>query len=248
MKEDFKKLGLTDNEISVYLSLLKIGETSVGGIIDDLRIHRQLVYNALSTLEQKNMVTRTMKNKIYRFKITDPKIIVENLKKQELIARRLSQGIRAEMKKSRHEHEINVYEGGKKIQYFYLEKYDLIPPKSCFYLMFPEISRITDVLTEKFFYEKMEKIRARKKIYSKNVMSHTLKEEFEAMRKKQTPGLREARYLPYRSAAPVTTIIWPDSISFQSLFTNPFIVDIKNQALRDSFREHFDLLWKIAKK
>ena len=79
MQEDLKKLGLTDNEIKIYLSLLKIGETPVGGIINDLKIHRQTAYNALGSLEKRNMVIKTMKNKIYHFKIADPKIIVENL-------------------------------------------------------------------------------------------------------------------------------------------------------------------------
>ena len=110
MKEDLKKLGLTDNEISVYLSLIKIGETSVGGIINDLKFHRQIIYNALDALEKKSMVSKTMKNKIYHFKINDPKIIIENLQKQELIAKRISKNIVEELKKSKYEHEINIYD------------------------------------------------------------------------------------------------------------------------------------------
>ncbi|MDD4290583.1 MAG: helix-turn-helix domain-containing protein, partial [Patescibacteria group bacterium] len=89
MLQDLKELGFTPNEIRIYESLLKIGETPVGGIINDLKIHRQIVYNALDTLEKRSMVTKTMKNRVYHFKITDPEIIVENIQKQELIAKRL---------------------------------------------------------------------------------------------------------------------------------------------------------------
>lgn len=248
MEEDLKKLGLTENEIKVYLSLLKVGETSVGGIINDLKIHRQIAYNALSSLESRNMVTKTVKNKIHHYKISDPKIILENLQKQELIAKRISKNIQAEMKKSKHEHEINIYEGSEQIHRFYLDKYKSLPSETTFYLMSPEVTRITKVLGDEFFYKKAEKIRTNKKIYSKNVMSYVFKEQFEKMSKRLNPELRETRYLPYKSATPVTTIIWPNSVCYQSLFTDAFIIEIKNQELRDSFIDHFDMLWQIAKK
>ncbi len=248
MREDLKKLGLTENEIKIYLSLLKIGETPVGGIINDLKWHRQIIYNALDSLEKRNMVTKTIKNKIYHFKIADPKIIVENLQKQELIAKRLSKNIAVELKKSRHEHEINIYDGREKIHRFFVNAFKGCPINSKIYILFGTAYKFGEILGEEFLYGEYERIRAQRKIYSKLLASELSRSEFNDFYKKINARTRETKYLPYKSLNPVTTLILPNSIAYEFFFEDPFIIEIKNKNLRDSYLEHFNLLWKIAKK
>ena len=98
METELKKLGLSPNEIQVYLKILKLGSTTAGPIISSLKLHRQSVYNALDELEQKELLVKTTRNKVNHYRVNDPKILVDNLKKQELIAARLSKQIKEQMK------------------------------------------------------------------------------------------------------------------------------------------------------
>ncbi|MEA3463482.1 MAG: helix-turn-helix domain-containing protein [Patescibacteria group bacterium] len=248
MREDLKKLGLTENEIKIYLSLLKVGETPVGGVVNDLKWHRQLVYNALDSLEKRNMVIKIMKNKIYHFKIADPQIIVENLQKQKLIAERLSKNIATELKKSRHEHGINIYDGREKIHRFFIEKYKYLPIGTTIYILASLGKKFEKVLSEKFLIEKYDKLRIKRKIHSKNLSSEIFRNEFKEQEKVLNTTIRKVKFLPYNLKNPITAVIWLNSVSYQFFLDKPFIIEIKNKELRDSYLEHFNLLWKIAKK
>ncbi len=169
MKEDLLKMGLTKNEVSVYLSLLYIGETAVGEIIKDLKFHRQVIYNALDSLENKNMVIKTIKNSVNNYKIADPAMIVENIEKKELIAKRLSKNIKQEMKKGRKEHEIHVYEGRVKIRNFIMNKYKKLTIGSTFYALSNIPNGFVKMIGEDFFYNEHDKMRRKRKIKSKHL-------------------------------------------------------------------------------
>jgi len=248
MQEDLKKLGLTNNEISVYLSLLKIGETPVGGIINDLKFHRQIIYNALDSLEKKNMVTKTIKNKIHHFKINDPKIIVENLQKQELIAKRISKNIEKELGKNKYDHEISIYDGRQKIQRFYLNQFKNQPVGITVYVLINFIKKFEEVMEEGFLYGEYLKKREERKIYSKNIASDSNRKDYEDLYKKSKSKLRDIKFLPDNLLGPIGIVVWEESISLISFGKNNFIIDIRNQELRSSYLKHFNLLWKIAKK
>ena len=47
LKEDLNKLGLTNGEARVYLSLLKLGSAKVGEIVKDSTISYSKVYDVL---------------------------------------------------------------------------------------------------------------------------------------------------------------------------------------------------------
>lgn len=249
MEEDLRKLGLSWNEIKVYLSLVKIGETPVGGIINDLKIHRQIVYNALDELEKRNIVSKTLRNKVGHYKITDPEILVENIRQQELIASRVSRRIEEELKQTKKEHRINVIEGKENIRRYFINKFNKIPIGSTIYLMNTEAKKFHEVMGEDFLMKTYDKLRAQRKIYSKNLTSESYREEIETINKSLNSEFRENRFLPYELSNPVSTNIWEDSIHFQSFQGDqPFIIEIINKALRDSYIGHFNMLWNIAKE
>lgn len=247
MKEDLKKIGLTDNEIAIYLALLKLEETPVGGITKELKIHRQIAYNALNGLEKKNLIIKSFKNNVLHFKINDPKIIIENAQKQEIIAKRLSLNILTEVKKSKHGHEINIFEGKDKIRSYYLSKLNNTQPNSEIYIMTSIATLFEKILGQKFYHEKYDKIKTNKNIKSKILSSEEYKDDFIKLFKTINTKIRQIKFLPYRLSNPISTEIWPESISFQSFFGEiPFIIEIKNQEFRDSFLDNFNILWKIA--
>jgi sugar-specific transcriptional regulator TrmB len=248
MEQELMSLGLTWNEVKVYMSLMKLGGTQVGGIINDLKVHRQIAYNALDALEKRGMVQKTMKNGIAHFKINDPDVIVEEARKREMTAARLSESIKLEMKKSRHEHEINIYNGQEGVKKFYIQAFKKFPIGDTVYIMGVSVKGHENALGEEFIKGTYRKLRDQRKIYSKLVMGESERTDEEGYNRNTNPELRQTRYLPYESANPISTTIWPDRVTFMSTGKNIFLVDIINKEFRDSFMDYFNMLWKIAKE
>jgi len=248
MEQELLALGLTWNEVKVYKSLMKLGETQVGGVITDLKIHRQIAYNALDALEKRGMVTKTSKNKVQHYKIVDPEVIVENVKKQEVLAERLARTIKHEMKKSRHEHEINIYSGQAGAQKFYTQIFKQAPKGTTTYIMGVSVKGHLESLGEEYIRGMYNKLKTGKQIAGKLVMGESERKDNEAFGEKTNPKLRESRYLPYENINPVSTTIWPDRITFMATGKDIFLIEIINQEFRDSYKAHFDMLWKMAKK
>ena len=72
MFEELKQFGLSENAVSVYTSLIKLGHATVGPIISELGCTRQSVYNAIEELERKGLVKKTLKNKVSYYFPNDP--------------------------------------------------------------------------------------------------------------------------------------------------------------------------------
>ncbi|MDD2260416.1 MAG: helix-turn-helix domain-containing protein [Acholeplasmataceae bacterium] len=249
MLQDLKELGFLPNEIKVYESLLSIGETTVGGIINDLKIHRQIAYNALDTLEKRGLVSKTMKNKVYHFKPTDPEIIVENAQKQEMIAQRLAQVIKLEMSKTKIDNSIDIYNGKEGIRKFYLQMMNNIPKNGVIYIIQGGAKAYQQVAGLDFISKKLDPIRIKKNITSKNIMSEQDRPENKEYLRKVAGSLRQTRFLPYDNIInPVFTYIWDNHVSFISTGTEPFAIDIQNEDFYKSYLDHFEILWKMAKE
>ena len=56
-----------------------------------------------------------------------------------------------------------------------------------------------------------------------------------------------ARYLPKMKNSPVSTNICGDEIAFILWSETPYIIKIKNKEIANSYKNYFDLLWKISR-
>ena len=63
------ELGLSPNEAKVYETLLKIDEASVQEISDKSKVHRRNVYDSLSKLQEKGLVSEIFIRNEKNFKI-----------------------------------------------------------------------------------------------------------------------------------------------------------------------------------
>lgn len=248
MEQDLLSLGLTWNEVKVYKSLMKLSETAVGGVINDLKIHRQIAYNALEALEKRGMVEKVVKNNVARFKISDPGVILENIQKQEILAKRLSENIKREMKKNRREKEINIYNGIDGARRYYLKLYREMPADSTAYVIGCTTRRLMEIIGEKVFRGEYTKLKVGRKLYSKLIMSEAFRENQEEFTRGTDPSLREIRYMPFQKLNPITINIWEGRMSFVATGKDVFVIDIVNRDFYDSYKEYFDMLWEIAKE
>ena len=57
-----------------------------------------------------------------------------------------------------------------------------------------------------------------------------------------------ARYLPKMKDSPVSTNICGDEIVFILWSESPYLIKIKNKEIASSYKNYFELLWKMSKK
>jgi len=83
MEEELKEFGLTENEIRIYLALLKLGTANPAEIAGKTGFSRSYVYDALERLLEKEMVSSILKNNKKHYSAINPGRL-EELAKQRL--------------------------------------------------------------------------------------------------------------------------------------------------------------------
>ncbi|MBU2561625.1 MAG: hypothetical protein KKD17_04960 [Nanoarchaeota archaeon] len=78
-----EEIGLTKGEITVYLTLLKLGETTTGKIIEEAQISSGKIYEILNKLISKGLVSYIIKEKTKHFIATSPNRILDYMHEKE---------------------------------------------------------------------------------------------------------------------------------------------------------------------
>ena len=73
IEQVLKELGLTEIEIKIYTTLLKIGEAKSGEIIKEGKIKSGRVYEFFNSLIEKGLISHSIKSGVKYFVATDPK-------------------------------------------------------------------------------------------------------------------------------------------------------------------------------
>jgi len=67
-----RDMGLTGTEIKIYISLLSLGASPAGKIVEDTGVYRKNLYDSLNKLIDKGLVTYVIENKIKYFQAKNP--------------------------------------------------------------------------------------------------------------------------------------------------------------------------------
>lgn len=244
MDNELKQLGLTPNEIKVYNTLLEIGENTVGPVIKVTSMHRQVAYDALEGLENKNMVVKTTKNNRLYFRVANPQNILENIKQQEVAASRLVKEINDKLAGQMKGQEIRVYEGEKAYRDMIKRKNDLQSKDSTYMVVSGMSLFYKDMMMKENVYENVNRIRSERNIKTKIILNDMHRKEGKLLNRVNS----ETRYLPEGFVSPTSFDIWHDSITLIAHANGIFCIEIKNDDFHKSYVTYFDLLWGIAKK
>ncbi len=250
MQEILEKSGLSRNEAKVYLSLLDLGLTSSKAIIEKTKLHRQLVYDALNILIEKGLVSFSIQSNRKYFKALNPKNFLNFFEKKEQKVKKEKeefQKILPELIKKRErigeKQETTVYLGNKGIKSLLCDM--LNQNDEILTIGASEIKAEAFRYHLKFNLPLFHKIRKKKKIPYKILLSEDLKE-----RAKELDKLKytQAKILKKEFTSNSSTNIYGNKVSIILWGSQPFGVLIKSKEISESQRKHFYLLWKIAKK
>lgn len=234
IEKTLKEIGLSEGEAKVYLALLKLGSSPVSKIKEETKLHRTTIYDFVEKLLNKGLINYVIKNKIKIFKATHPNKLLDFVKEKEDNVKTIIPNLIELSEFQKPELNVEVYKGREGFKTLLNDilraKKDLVifgAEETLFKKKFP-------ILMEQFF-KKEEKTGIKERILTNE------KPNF-IYRKKTT----KYKYIPEEFFNPTPTFVFDNNVAI--LIWEPLhIISIKNKDLADSYKKHFELLWKQAK-
>lgn len=236
MEEALRKIGLTNNEVKVYITLLKIKTGLAGEITKVSGIHRRSVYDAIERLIQKGLVSYALEGKRKQFQAEKPDRIRDIIQNWGGIVEDAIPKLNA------------VYEGG-------LEKQQAViyRGKNGLKSIFDDVIEVGDnVYIYGAFGDLDKKIpyafaQFEKKRIKKGMKVKMIYDESDRARMEKDLALATAKFLPKGFSGPVTTMIYGNRVAIEHWTDNPIIFMIRSTEVAKAYRQYFKLLWDTAK-
>lgn len=237
---NLKKLGFTENEIVIYLCLIRNGEIKAGEIIRETGLQRSVVYTVIEKLSERGLVGKTMKSGVAVYTTADPEALVYEAEQRKLLAQMVANDLKE--KRGATAREVLVYEGDdiiKRISDKNLEA----NATSTVYFLGPSKFGIQSNLDR--YWNRYHAERVRKGIKCKILYDHDTDPQILEERNKLP--LCEAKYLPFESRVPMWFNICNDTVGMVIHAENPPLAFlVKSQKTADALRTYFDYFWQQA--
>lgn len=230
-----KDLGLTKNEIDIYLALLDEGSSNAGKLSIRTNMHRRTTYDTLNSLKEKGIITYFENSGIISYTPIDPERLLDLCKEREDNINKLIPILKQKQNLPKYHNNASVYQGIKAIKSVFE---DLLCCKE--YFAFGEGMKTVESLGDFFDYFQREKKRL--KIKSKIIMGQEYKNT-----KTVTGSYGEFKFLK-EYVSPALTYIYDNKVAIIIWSEEPTAFLIKSKQAYESYKNYFNLLWKIAKK
>lgn len=240
--DNLTKVGLTDNQATVYLALARVGEAKAGALIKKTGMHRNIIYTALEELREKGLVAVSRVKGIAVYKMLPASRLLADAQERERAAKRAVEELQLLSRKS-NDQEIIVYEGIDEFRRHVLRSYSLA--KQGDMLRYLGTSAHWHTIAGPSIEAELIAIQKEKKLRARGLAG----ERFPAILHylKQTKGLTEIRINPLISSDTNNIEILNDRVCIQSFVEPYFVVEIVNEALAKNYQNYFDFLWSQSK-
>lgn len=233
--EILKQVGLTENEANVYLIVLRAGSATASEILEKTSIHRINLYDILERLQEKGLVSYAMICKRKAYEAVSPKRILEIEEEKLNNIRKIMPELEAQKSLNKISTEATIFKDKAGIRKVLDEIATTKSHEFCyfasgwgFYKFFPEYA---EIWASKI---KMNKTKARCLISNK-------------LRGAKVIEPVDYKYLPNEFVFPSTTCIYEDKVFILMWSEQPMGILIRSKEVSDSYKQFFEMLWKIAR-
>lgn len=242
MNEALHGLGLEDKEIRIYTSLLELGEATVLTLSKKAGIKRPTAYIVLQSLEEKGLVTKTVRGKKSFFLAQHPKKLVSEaefrLKELKEIVPQLETLFIGGTGKPR----VTIYEGKERLD----QSADEI-----FITMGEVVYMGTLKLSQEAFPRTFKKINEYATLSPEFMIRELIDESEENIgyKNRYRSQYRDIRFIP-KELLPfeVDICVFGSRTLITSVTKEYFTISIESKEIAQSFKTLFEVMWKIAKE
>jgi len=232
-----KELGLTDNEIKVYLILLEHGALNPTKIAEKTGLHRSYIYDTLERLLERGIVNTILTNNKKSYQPVDPKALREifelKLRQLDSVLPQLSDLFKATKEETR----IELHKGKRVYRTLIKDLVANLKNNDVVYLLGVDeniletvepiyLKQYFNILKEKNIKEMIIIKKGGKKLPEKNIQYKEL----------------DKKYFDE-----TTTVIYQNKV-YTFIWGNPYhLITIESQKVANTYLKQFELLWTIAK-
>ncbi|MFH1895028.1 MAG: helix-turn-helix domain-containing protein [archaeon] len=242
MEEELREFGLTENEIKIYLALLKLGTSSPAEIVQKTGFSRSYVYDALGRLMEKEIVSSVLKDEKKNFTATEPKRLEEMALERVAKIQNILPALEKIQKGSEEEIKVEVFKG--KFIYKTLFRDILSSLKKGGEILIFGFDDTFLAKTDPFFklyldqyYAKAKKLKIIEKLIAR-------KESFLL----NYPKTTKTRFLPEEFVGNVAFEVYSNKVGLFLWGLPNYFILIENKTVADSYRKQFSILWDKAKE
>ena len=242
-----EEIGLTKGEITVYLTLLKLGETTTGKIIEEAQISSGKIYEILDKLIKKGLVSHIIKGKTRYFSSASPNRILDFLHEKEKELKYKEEEIKKELPAllklqnlDKKKYETRLFKGLKGFETAIFEALQELTSKD-------EVLAMGIITTKgkqyNLLWQRWHKQRIKRKIKCMAIFSDTTTEYYKNFKKMQ---FTEVRVL--EGVTPTAVDVMGKRVLILTHGKEPSVLSINNEEIAQSFTTFFYNLWGISKE
>jgi len=239
------KFGMTKTEAIVFLGLLKLKESKIGGIITKTELHRGTVYNALQSLLKKGFIVFHKEKKERYYSIKNLKQFTEiifgkeeNIKEEKEILKKLKNIFLQENLVRGEKPDIKVIVGKKGFNTFFSELYDWAHKNKKEYFFFGKGNEMIEHLGLEY-YRRTQERKKLLKIKTRAILN------IESKKKPVAKYVHaNVKYTIFRHPSPTSTWIYGDNVAIVIWDAEPILIThISSKEVADSYKSFFEVLW-----
>ena len=228
-----EELGLSKGEIKTYLTLLELGETKVGNIIEKSGMVSSAVHNSINSLIEKGLISYIKKGKIKFYQAVPPKQLINFIEEKKKRVLEILPELESKQKKVKEKQEAEIFEGIKGI----IAMLNLLiedTKKEDEYLFFAvNVNQENKEIQE--FFSMYDIKRKSKGLIIKGLATKEIKNLF--IKRK----LLKMKYPNF--PIPSNTSICNDKIAFFSWEEKPVGYLIKSKQISEIYKNYFHEIW-----
>jgi len=244
VQEVLENAGLSGNEVKVYYSLLNLGSALAGEITKKSGVNRTNVYDSLTRLTGRGLVSFVVKSNRKYFEAASPQRIVKYLEEEEKVIqskKKLVEDILPDLEKrrklSKEPQEATIYSGRKGLKSVAEE---VLKTKKEM-LAFGAEGKFVELFTDYALQWHMRRGKLKipvKIIYNEKIRKTKSKAKFPILQMKFNSSVHDT---------PSTTWIFGDRVAIVVWSEQPVITLIRSKEVAKSYKQFFDILWKDSK-
>ncbi len=233
-----KEYGLTEKEIKIYLTLLSLGNVNLQEISKRVDLPRTTVYNTLTYLHQKGLISKIIKKGVTFYEASDPKKLLDNLKEKAKLMETILPELESLKELKKDSSSVEIYQGFKGISTIISDVFKV--KQQTYY--FGSYSKSLEIL--KHLPSHARTMRMDNKIPAKIIIDPYNEEIFH---KSSYKKITEMKFLKSLKDFPCMVFIYGDKVAIYTVEGDLIGIIIKNKEVALAMKIVFEMYWKQAK-
>jgi sugar-specific transcriptional regulator TrmB len=234
-------IGLTGAEIRVFLTLLELGSSSAGSVVEKSGLQNAVVHRAFHSLTEKGLITYVLKGRIKQYQSIEPKLLLSFIEEKKARLEQLLPELEAKRLLAKEKPKATIFQGIRGVK----ELLNLmLDTDEKTYSAYGGPRRAHELLGD-YFWQGFHRKRVQKKIKASLIFHSSLKQWAKELNKYNHTEVRTTK-TDFEQLT--ETIICGKRVAIIIYLEKPFGFLIEEPNAARSYTNFFEILWNSAAK